>query len=84
MISIFENLSFSHSAYNEKVWRKGELEKMAGREFVKYSIRSFFHRPHIFLKRLVADLLIKRPAYTIGILRRIWRRNIISTDRPGA
>jgi magnesium-protoporphyrin IX monomethyl ester (oxidative) cyclase len=79
----FENLSFSHSAYNESVWPKGELEKMAGREFVKYAIRSFFRHPLVILRRLVIDLFFKRPAYTLGILLRIWRRNVISTDKPG-
>jgi len=71
----FENLSYSHSAYNETVFKKGELEKLAGREFVKYAFLSFLRRPWVLLKRLGIDLFLKRPQYTLGILKRIWRRN---------
>jgi len=71
----FENLSYSNSPYNEKFFKKGELEKLAGREFIKYSLLSFLRKPHILLKRFILDLLIKRPRYTLGILVRIWRRN---------
>jgi len=70
----FQNLTYSRSAYNEGVFKKGELERMAARGFLKYSARSFLRRPHVFLKRLFIDLLLKRPRYTLGILVRIWRR----------
>jgi len=73
----FENLSFSHSPYNERFFKKGELERMAGREFLKYSLRSFFRNPSVILKRFLLDLFFKRPRYTIGILVRIWRRTAI-------
>ncbi len=72
----FENLSYSHSAYHDGVFGEGVLEKKAGRAFVKYSLLSFLRKPHVFLKRLLWDLFVKRPRYTIGILVRIWRRSI--------
>jgi magnesium-protoporphyrin IX monomethyl ester (oxidative) cyclase len=72
----FENLTFTRSAYHEGVFPQGELEKMAGREFLKYNVRSFFRHPLVFFEKVVIDLLLKRPRYTIGMLFRIWRRNI--------
>jgi len=70
----FENLAYSRSAYNEGVFAPGELEKMAGRQFTRYAILSFFRRPLTFLHRLVFELLLKRPRYTLGIMVRVWRR----------
>jgi len=71
-----ENLSYSRSAYNESAFPQGELEKMAGREFVLYAFRSFLRHPLTFLKRVIFELFLKRPRYTLGIMVRIWRRNI--------
>ncbi|MBI5117065.1 cobalamin B12-binding domain-containing protein [Candidatus Poribacteria bacterium] len=70
----FENLTYSRSAYRDDVFPNGELERMAGRGFVKYAFRSFLRRPHVFLKRFLFDLFLKRPRYTVQILVRIWRR----------
>ncbi len=72
----FENLSYSRSPYNEKVFPKGELERLAGRQFLKYAFRSFLRNPLKWLKRFLPDLFFKRPAYALGILVRIWRRTV--------
>jgi magnesium-protoporphyrin IX monomethyl ester (oxidative) cyclase len=77
----FEDLAYTRSAYHDGVFPKGELERMAGREFVKYSLRSFLRRPHIFLKRFLFDLFLKRPQYTVKILVRIWRR-VVGAGTP--
>ncbi len=77
----FENLSFSHSPYNERFFKPGELEKMAHSEFLKYALCSFLRNPLVILKRFLLDLFLKRPGYAIGILVRIWRRNV-SPPRP--
>ncbi|MFO8056571.1 MAG: cobalamin-dependent protein, partial [bacterium] len=37
----FENLSYARSAYHQGVFPPGELEKMAARGFLKYTLRSF-------------------------------------------
>ena len=74
----FENLSYSRSPYHEGIFPAGELERMAGREFIKYSLRSLLRNPRVLLKRFFVDLLWKRPLYTFRILVRIWRRNIPS------
>jgi len=71
----FENLTYSRSPYHEGIFPAGELERMAGREFLKYSLRSFLRNPRVLLKKFFVDLLWQRPAYTLGILVRIWRRN---------
>ena len=72
----FENVSYARSSYHEGVFPRGELEKKAARAFVRYNIRSFLRRPHIFFKRYIVDLLLKRPGYAFTILLRVWRRNI--------
>ncbi len=72
----FENLTFTRSAYHEGIFPKGTLERMAGREFLKYNLRSFFRHPLVFFKKSVVDLLLKRPGYTLGLFVRILRRNL--------
>lgn len=72
----FENLSYARSAYNDEVFGPGELERLAAREFVRYSFRSFLRSPLVFFRRLVIDLFLKRPGYALGVIVRIWRRNI--------
>ncbi|MFO8055830.1 MAG: hypothetical protein R6V10_00855, partial [bacterium] len=72
----FENLSYARSAYHQGVFPPGELEKMAARGFLKYTLRSFLRRPLVITRRFFVDLLWKRPRYTLAILVRIWRRNI--------
>jgi len=72
----FENLTFTRSAYHEGVFPRGELERMAGREFLKYNFRSFLRRPAVLFKKSVVDLLFKRPRYTLGLFLRILRRNL--------
>ena len=70
----FENLAYSRSAYNDTVFAAGELERMAGRQFLRYSVKSFLRRPLTFLRRLVFEMLLPRPRYTLGVLLRVWRR----------
>ncbi len=72
----FENLTFTRSAYHEGIFPKGELEKMAGREFLKYHFRSFFRKPWVIIRKSFIDLLIKRPRYTFGLFIRVLRRNL--------
>jgi len=71
----FEDLTFTRSAYHEGVFKKGELERMAGREFVKYNMRSAMRHPLVFFKKSVVDLILKRPRYALGLVIRILRRN---------
>jgi anaerobic magnesium-protoporphyrin IX monomethyl ester cyclase len=72
----FENLTFTRSAYHENVFPPGMLERMAGREFLKYNLRSYFRHPLVLLKKSVVDLMIKRPRWTLGLFVRILRRNL--------
>lgn len=72
----FENLTFTRSAYHEGIFPTGELERMAGREFVKYILRSFIRRPSVLVKKAVGDFLLKRPRYALGLFIRILRRNL--------
>jgi len=78
----FENNSFTRSAYHEKIFPKGELERMASRQFLKYSIRSFLRNPLIIFKAVFLEFLFKRPkkglAYLIKILTRT--RNTLYTS----
>jgi radical SAM superfamily enzyme YgiQ (UPF0313 family) len=72
----FEDLTFTRSAYHEGVFPRGMLEKMAGREFLKYNLRSFLRHPTVLFRKAVLDLLLKRPRYTLGLLLRVLRRNL--------
>lgn len=72
----FENLTFTRSAYHEGIFPKGELERMAGREFLKYNLRSFLRHPLVMFKKSIVDLFLKRPRYTLGLFLRIFRRNL--------
>lgn len=73
----FENLWYSRSAYRDTVSPSGrELERLAARGFVLHALRSFVRKPDIFLKRLLVELLLKRPGYTLSMINRIWRRNL--------
>lgn len=72
----FENLTFTRSAYHSGIFPRGELERMAGREFLKYNLRSFFRHPLVLFKKSIVDLFLRRPRYTIGLFLRILRRNL--------
>ena len=72
----FENLTFTKYIYKPKYFKPRELERMAGREFLKYNLISFFRNPLVILKKLILDLLLRRPRYTFGLLLRVWRRNL--------
>jgi anaerobic magnesium-protoporphyrin IX monomethyl ester cyclase len=72
----FEDLAFTRSAYHEGIFARGMLEKMASRDFVKYTLRSFLRHPLKLFRKAVVDLLLKRPRYTIGALLRLLRRNL--------
>jgi hypothetical protein len=72
----FENLTFTKYIYKPKYFQPHELERMAGREFVKYNIASFFRNPWFLFKKAVVDLLLRRPRYTLGLLMRVYRRNL--------
>jgi phosphonoacetaldehyde methylase len=72
----FEDLTYTRSAYNENIFKKGELEKLTSRAFLVYSVRSFFRGPGVFLKRFFIDIFLKRPGFALGVLVRIWRRLI--------
>ena len=72
----FENLTFTRSAYHEGIFPSGKLEQMAGREFLRYNLRSFLRNPWIIIKKSFVDLLFKRPRYTFGLFLRVIRRNL--------
>ncbi len=72
----FEDLTFTRSAYHENVFPRGLLESMAGREFLKYNLRSFLRHPLVLFKKSVVDLFLKRPRYTLGLFLRVIRRNL--------
>jgi anaerobic magnesium-protoporphyrin IX monomethyl ester cyclase len=72
----FEDLTFTRSAYHEGIFPHGMLEKMAGREFVKYNLRSFLRHPLTLFRKSVVDLVLKRPRYALGLLLRVIRRNL--------
>jgi anaerobic magnesium-protoporphyrin IX monomethyl ester cyclase len=72
----FENVSFTRSAFVNNEFKPGELERMAGREFIKYNIRSFLRHPWKLFKKAIVDLFIQRPRYTLGLLARVYQRNI--------
>ena len=72
----FENLTFTRYIYKPKYFNPRELERMAGREFVKYNILSFFRNPWFLFKKAILDLLLRRPRYTLGLLLRVYRRNL--------
>jgi len=71
----FENLTFTKYIYNPKFFDPREIERMAGREFVKYFIWSFFRHPWLLFKKSMIDLFVRRPRYTIGLILRVYRRN---------
>jgi len=72
----FENLAFTRSAYHENVFPKGELERLAGREFLKYNLRSYYRHPRVLFKKSFVDLFFKRPLYTVGLFIRVLKRNL--------
>ncbi len=72
----FENLSFTRSVFRSGPFRPGELERLAGRELVKYNVRAFFRHPWILFNKAFVDLFLRRPRYTLGLLRRVWKRVI--------
>ncbi len=72
----FENLTFTRSSYKPEVWPEGELERMAGREFLKYNLRSYLRNPWSMFKKSFIDLFLRRPRYTLGLVLRVWKRNI--------
>ncbi len=72
----FENVSFTRSSFKPGILKANELERMAGREFLKYNFIAFFRHPWIFFKKAVVDLLIRRPGYTLGLLARVYQRNL--------
>jgi len=72
----FENLTFTRSVFKPGLFRPRELERLAGREFVKYNLLAFFRHPGILFKKAIVDLLLRRPRYTLGLLIRVWKRNL--------
>lgn len=70
----FENLTFTRSVFKPGLFRPKELERLAGREFIKYNLLSFLRHPATMFKKTILDLFLRRPRYTLGILRRIWER----------
>ncbi len=72
----FENLTFTRYIYKPKYFPPRELERMAGREFVKYNLLSFFRNPWFLFRKAIVDLLLRRPRYTLGLLLRVYRRNL--------
>ena len=70
----FENNTFNRSAYHEKIFPKGELEKMISHQFFKYAIRSFFRNPLLMLKVFFLELLFKRPGKALGYLIKLLSR----------
>ena len=72
----FENLTFTKYIYKPKYFDPREIERMAGREFVKYNLVSFFRHPWVIFKKSIIDLFFRRPRYTLGLLARVYRRNI--------
>lgn len=72
----FENLTFTKYIYKPKYFKPHELERMAGREFVKYNLLSIFRNPWYLFKKAILDLFFRRPRYTLGLLLRVYRRNL--------
>lgn len=72
----FENLTFTRSVFKPGIFRPHELERMAGREFLKYNFWAFFRHPWTLFRKSVVDLFLRRPRYTLGLLVRIWKRNL--------
>jgi hypothetical protein len=72
----FENLTFTKYIYKPKYFEAREIERMAGREFLKYNLLSFFRHPLVIFKKAFVDLFFRRPRYTLGLLRRVYRRNL--------
>lgn len=72
----FENLTFTKYIYKPKYFQPQELERMAGREFLKYNVMSFIRHPLVIFKKAFVDLLLRRPRYTFGLLLRVYRRNL--------
>jgi magnesium-protoporphyrin IX monomethyl ester (oxidative) cyclase len=72
----FENLTFTKYIYRPKFFDPREIERMAGREFLKYNFFSFFRHPLVIFKKAFVDLFFRRPRYTLGLLARVYRRNL--------
>ena len=72
----FENLTFTKYIYKPKYFEARQIERMAGREFLKYNVLSFFRHPLVIFKKAFVDLFFRRPRYTLGLLRRVYRRNL--------
>ncbi len=72
----FENLTFTRSVFKPGLFRPHELERMAGREFLKYNFFAFLRHPWTLFKKSVVDLFLRRPRYTLGLLIRVWKRNL--------
>jgi len=72
----FENLTFTKYIYKPKYFDPREIERMAGREFLKYNFVSFFRHPLVIFKKTFVDLFFRRPRYTLGLLARVYRRNL--------
>jgi len=70
----FENLTFTRYIYKPKYFKAREIERMAGREFVKYYFWAFLRHPWLLFKKSFIDLFIRHPRYTLGLIIRVWRR----------
>jgi len=72
----FENLTFTKYIYKSGDLDGRQMERMAGREFAKYTVISFFRHPWIIFKKAFIDFVFRRPRYTVGLLIRVYRRNL--------
>ena len=71
----FENLTFTRYIYKSRNFDPAMIERMAGREFVKYSVFSFLRNPLTLFRKIFLDMIFRRPRYTLGLLQRVYRRS---------
>lgn len=72
----FENNSFSRLPYNTPDWRAEDVEKLAAREFLIYSLRSIARHPLTMGRKIIMDVMLKRPGYILDTLKRFIKRNL--------
>jgi magnesium-protoporphyrin IX monomethyl ester (oxidative) cyclase len=72
----FEQVSFTRMLYDTPDWKSREVEALANREMMRYTLRSFFRHPTRLGRKFLADILLRRPDYLLDSVVRFFKRNL--------
>ncbi len=72
----FEQMSFTNMWFDTPDWRGEEVESLANREFMLYSLRSFWRHPEKIFRKVLLDVMFKRPGYVFDTIKRYFKRNL--------